>query len=183
MLLYSCLERHLGNGTGHRTVTMVAPLLLTSGPVRYEAGLPVGVEVFVVVYVLATPKVTPDLWQCILDDNFIVLPHWDTRPLVPMTCYPTRSQYPDTGPTSLNYPNNVKHQARKQQVSILKSSIWFNQGSNLQDPNSNLLGSESPISQNGRRTLYSFGHPVWFFWSPWYQLHLYTWRQCDRSCN
>ena len=30
---------HLGNGTGHRTVTLAAPLLLTSGPVRYEAVL------------------------------------------------------------------------------------------------------------------------------------------------
>ena len=30
---------HLGNGTGRRTVTMVALLLLSSGPVRYEAVL------------------------------------------------------------------------------------------------------------------------------------------------
>ena len=30
---------HLGNGTGHRTVTMAAPLLLNSGPVRYEVVL------------------------------------------------------------------------------------------------------------------------------------------------
>ena len=28
---------HLGNGTGHRNATMAAPLLLTSGPARYEA--------------------------------------------------------------------------------------------------------------------------------------------------
>ena len=33
------LDAHLGNGTGRRTVTMVAPLVLTSGPVRYEAVL------------------------------------------------------------------------------------------------------------------------------------------------
>ena len=45
--------------TGRRTVTMAAPLLLTSGPVRYEIVLhgcgtsPMGV----VVYVLATSKV------------------------------------------------------------------------------------------------------------------------------
>ena len=30
---------YLGNGTGHRTATMAAPLLLTSGPARYEAVL------------------------------------------------------------------------------------------------------------------------------------------------
>ena len=30
---------HLGNDTGHRTATMMAPLLHTSGPVRYEAVL------------------------------------------------------------------------------------------------------------------------------------------------
>ena len=35
MLLYA----HLESGTGYRTVTMVAPLLFTSGPVRYEAVL------------------------------------------------------------------------------------------------------------------------------------------------
>ena len=28
--------RCLGNGTGHKTVTIAAPLSLTSGPVRYE---------------------------------------------------------------------------------------------------------------------------------------------------
>ena len=31
------LDTHLGNGTGRRTATMLAPLLLTSGPARYEA--------------------------------------------------------------------------------------------------------------------------------------------------
>ena len=30
---------HLGNGSGHRTAILVAPLLLTSGPVRYESVL------------------------------------------------------------------------------------------------------------------------------------------------
>ena len=39
--LHRCIVAytHLENGTGHRTATMVAPLLLTSGPVRYEAVL------------------------------------------------------------------------------------------------------------------------------------------------
>ena len=33
------LDAHLRSGTGHRPVTVMAPLLLTSGPVRYEAML------------------------------------------------------------------------------------------------------------------------------------------------
>ena len=36
---YCCIVActHIGNGTGRRTATMAAPLLLTSGPVRHEA--------------------------------------------------------------------------------------------------------------------------------------------------
>ena len=33
------LDAYLGNSTGCRTVTMTAPLLITSGPLRYEAVL------------------------------------------------------------------------------------------------------------------------------------------------
>ena len=54
-------DAHLGNGTGRRTATMAAPLLLTSGLVRYEA-LPHGCKtspVFVVVYILAKSQITP----------------------------------------------------------------------------------------------------------------------------
>ena len=38
---YLCVVacEHVGNGTGHRTVTMMIPLLFTSGLVRYEAAL------------------------------------------------------------------------------------------------------------------------------------------------
>ena len=38
---YRCIVAcaHLGNGQGCRTATMVAPLPVTSGPVRYEAVL------------------------------------------------------------------------------------------------------------------------------------------------
>ena len=36
---YLVVCAHPGNGTGRRTVTMVAPLLFTSVPVRYEAVL------------------------------------------------------------------------------------------------------------------------------------------------
>ena len=41
LVLYRCIFAcaYLGNGTGRRTVTMVEPLLLTSGPEKYEAGL------------------------------------------------------------------------------------------------------------------------------------------------
>ena len=55
------LDAHLGNGTGHRTVTMAAPLLLTSGPARYEALLHgCGTSpVFVVAYILSKSKFTP----------------------------------------------------------------------------------------------------------------------------
>ena len=61
---------HSGNGTGRRTVTFVAPLPLTSGPVRYEAVLhscvtsPVGDG-----YRLVTVRTHGD---------FIVLPHWSS---------------------------------------------------------------------------------------------------------
>ena len=75
--LYHCIVvcAYLGNGTGRRTVTMVAPLLLTSGPVRYRTVLhscgtsPVGEG-----YQLVT-VCTPG--------DFIVLPHWDIRPPAP----------------------------------------------------------------------------------------------------
>ena len=46
------------------------------------------------------------------------------------------------------FSNNAKGLARKCQVSIFKSLVSLDQGSNSQ------------ISQNGRWTLYSFGHPV-----------------------
>ena len=51
---------------------------------------------------------------------------------------------------SLHYHNNAEHVARKWQVSIFRSLVWLAQSSNLRGPN-------SPISQNRKRTLYSFG--------------------------
>ena len=68
------LDAHLGNGTGHRTVTMVAPLVLTSGPVRCASQLsdkPSKVRGW---YQLVTAHTHGD---------FIVLPHWDIRPPAP----------------------------------------------------------------------------------------------------
>ena len=41
-----------------------------------------------------------------------------------MTCYPMQSHYPDTEQIkSLPSPNNAEHQARRRQVSILKSLV------------------------------------------------------------
>ena len=45
---------------------------------------------------------------------------------------------------SLPYPDNAE------QVSILRSLVWFNQVSNPQGPDSNQRGSDSPIFQHGR---------------------------------
>ena len=55
---------------------------------------------------------------------------------------------------SLPYPINVEHLDRERQASIFKSLVWINQGSYPR-------GSNHPISQTRRGTLYSFGHPVW----------------------
>ena len=90
--------------------------------------------------------------------NLIVLPHWDNRPPAPWAFIPLSWHWANQ---SLPYPNNAECQARKWQVSILKSLVWLHQGSTQQGPDSNPRGSDSPIFQYGSRTLYSFGHPVW----------------------
>ena len=80
-----------------------------------------------------------------------------------MTWYSIQPHYSDTEPTS---PCPIlitlrTYLARNRSVSILKSVFWHDQGSNP-------WGLDFPISQNGRRTLYSFAHSVW---SPsWYNL-------------
>ena len=51
----------------------------------------------------------------------------------------------------LPYPNNDECQARKWQVSILKSLVWLD--SKMRGPDLNLRSSDSPISQAGRRAL------------------------------
>ena len=67
---------HVGNSTGYRTATLAAPLLLTSGLVRYEARLhscgtsPVGGGGDRLVTVRT-------------HDDFTVLPRWDITMLVP----------------------------------------------------------------------------------------------------
>ena len=49
---------------------------------------------------------------------------------------------------SLPYPSNAECLTRNRQVSILKSSVWFDQGSNTRRPS-------PPISKNGRLTTHS----------------------------
>ena len=64
------LDAHLGNGTGHRTVTMTAPLLPTSGLVRYEA-----------VFHNCRTCLVGEGYQLVTlytHGDFIVLPHWNT---------------------------------------------------------------------------------------------------------
>ena len=78
------LDAHLGNGTGHRTVTMAAPLLFTSGLVRYEAVLHSYGESLV-------GRAKYWLLSVRTHDDFIVLPHGNTRPLatwpaIPLSC-------------------------------------------------------------------------------------------------
>ena len=64
------LDAHLGNGIGSKTVTMAAPLLLTSGLVRYEA----------VLHSCGTSPVRGDGYRLVtVHGDFIVLPHWNTR--------------------------------------------------------------------------------------------------------
>ena len=66
------LNSPLGNGTGHRTATTMATLLLTSSTVKYEALL----------HSCETNPVWGDRYRLVTvltHDNFIVLPHWNTR--------------------------------------------------------------------------------------------------------
>ena len=80
--------------------------------------------------------------------NFIA--HWETRRLAPWPDIPLSSSWHWANQSSF-YPKHAERIARKWQVSIFKSSVWLDQVSK----------PKSPISLNGRRTLYSFDHPVW----------------------
>ena len=109
-------------------------------------------------YILATTKVISrrvPTCDSAFHSDFIVLPNCETRPPAPWPdihiivtlswCWPNQP---------LLYPNNAECLTGKQQVSIIKSLVWFDQGSNP-------WGSDSPISQSGRWMLYSFGQPIW----------------------
>ena len=68
---YRCIVpyTHLGNGTGRLTVTLVAPLLFTGDPMRYEA----------VLHSCRTSPMGGGTWYRLVTvhphGNFIVLPH------------------------------------------------------------------------------------------------------------
>ena len=87
-------------------------------------------------------------------NDLIVLPHWDTRSPAPYLISHTVTLSWHWANQSFPYPNSTEHLARKRQVSFLKSLGWLDQVFNPWD-------SDSPISQNGKRTLYSFGHVIW----------------------
>ena len=74
-----------------------------------------------------------------------------------ITWYPHQSHYPNTEPNSpcpiLIIPSTWLGSDKYQ---FYKSLVWLNQDSNPR-------GLNLPISQNGRWTLYSFGHFVWAF--------------------
>ena len=72
---YSCIVActHLGNGTGHITVTLTAPPLLTSGLVRYE-------DVFHSCGTSAVGRGEYQLVTLCTHGDFIVMPYWDIRP-------------------------------------------------------------------------------------------------------
>ena len=85
------LDAHLGNGTGRRTVTMAALLLLTSGPARYEA----------VLHGCVTSLLGggTDLCQCTLVVALLCC-LTGTSGCQYHNLYPTQSHYPDTEPTN-----------------------------------------------------------------------------------
>ena len=86
------LGADLGNSTSHRTATIMVPLLLTSGSVRYEA----------VLHSCGTSPLGRWVPTC---DSAISGQLYSTASLEhqatdSMTCYPTESHYPDTEPTN-----------------------------------------------------------------------------------
>ena len=77
-----------------------------------------------------------------------MLTHWETRPPAPLSLLILTLSLILTLP----YPNNAERLLKKRQVSIVKLT-WLDQDSTPR-------GSGSLLSQKGRQTLYSFGHPV-----------------------
>ena len=80
--------------------------------------------------------------------DFIVLFHWETRPSVFLVFHLVTLSW-HWANRSFPHPYNAECLARKQLLSILKSLVWVDQGSNPQV-------SASLIFQNRRRMLYSF---------------------------
>ena len=90
---YGCIVAcaHLGNGTGHRTVAMAATLLVSQR----------GMKLCFTVVGKAQLGDGYRLVTVCTHGDFIALPHWNTRPLTgTITCYSTKSHFPDNEPTS-----------------------------------------------------------------------------------
>ena len=80
--LYCCIVAcaHLGNGTGRRTATMSALLLLTSGLVRHET----------VLHSCVTSPEGGGGYRLVIvhtHGDFIVLPHWNTSYVIVPYCW------------------------------------------------------------------------------------------------
>ena len=73
--------------------------------------------------------------------DFIVLPHWKTRPPAAWPDIPLSHIILHWSNQSLPYSNNVKCPARKWLLSIFTSLFWLDHGSNQP------IGSNSTISQ------------------------------------
>ena len=151
--LYCCIVActYLGSGSGHRTATMAAHLLLTSGPVRCEAVLhscgasPVGGRV-------ATCDSVHSWW-------FNSVTSLGYQATGSMTCYHIQSHYSVTEPTSPCPILIMTNAGLGGNYYQFDSSVWLDQVSKMWGPYSNQPPSDSPISQNGRRMTYSFSHP------------------------
>ena len=84
--------------------------------------------------------------------DFIVLPHWETKPPVPWYSFILSWLWANQ---SLPYPNNTNRQAKKRHIAIFKSLFWLDQWSSPQS-------ADYMTSQSGKCMLYSFSHSVWF---------------------
>ena len=100
---YLCIVAcaHLGNGTGHRTATLVAPLLLTSG---MKLCFTVMGQSQWGMFVLMCDSAHS--WRLYSATS---LGYQAARTMI---CYLLQSHYPDTDPTNY-YSNNAERWARK----------------------------------------------------------------------
>ena len=90
--------------------------------------------------------------------DFIVLPYWYTRPLTPWPTIPLSRII-----LRLSQPVLIMPSAKRGSDKYQFKSHWFDSTRvrKLRGLDSNLRPSDSPISQNSRQMLYSFGHPNW----------------------
>ena len=148
------LDAHLGNSIGCRTVTIMAPLLLTSGLAVYED----------VLHSCGRRPVGWRVWTCDSAHSWWLYSaaSREHQAVGTMTCYPIQSHYPDNEPTS-PCPILIMLSDTLGSEKYQFFSHWFDSTRvrKLQGPDSNRRCSDSLIFQNGWWTLYSFGHPNW----------------------